>query len=256
MAAELLAGVEVLLAAARSGSATRAASTLGTTEQAEAAASRMKGEVEGLEKEPVGTVRLALLPGLSSIVVAPALVQLRARYSRLTLELAPASAIVDLVRREADLALRTVRPEIGDLVIQRVAAFRLAVMCSPALLARGRRVRLRHLPWVTWTDELSMTPEAEWLRENVPDAPIALRSPELQTLICAAQAGLGAVVVAEPLGIAAGGLLRVPTRARMPEGALWLVAHRALRPVPRVAAVWEWLASLIAGVAAAADQAR
>jgi hypothetical protein len=29
----------------------------------------------------------------------------------------------------------------------------------------------------------------------------------------------------------------------MPEGTLWLVAHRALRPVPRVDAVWNWLLS-------------
>ena len=29
--------------------------------------------------------------------------------------------------------------------------------------------------------------------------------------------------------------------AALPEGTLWLVGHRALREVPRIAAVWGWL---------------
>lgn len=280
-----LEGLDVLLAAARTGSATRAASALGTTaatvlrrlsgleaalgaplfdrtpggllaapalelvlpwaEQAEEACARMRSQVAGLEREPVGNVRLALVPGVSSFVVAPALPALRRRHPRLTLELLSSTAVVDLVRREADLALRIIRPAAGDLVVQRLATFRLAVMCAPELLAGGRRPRLASLPWLTWTDDLDDTPEASWLRAHVPGAEVALRSSELQTLVRAAQAGCGALLVAESLGRAAGGLVTVPVPGvTMPEGALWLAAHRALRPVPRVAAVWEWLVEL------------
>jgi DNA-binding transcriptional LysR family regulator len=56
------------------------------------------------------------------------------------------------------------------------------------------------------------------------------------------QSGIGVLLVGEALGRVAG-LVPLPLRQEMPEGTLWLVAHRALRPVPRVDAVWNWLLS-------------
>jgi DNA-binding transcriptional LysR family regulator len=95
---------------------------------------------------------------------------------------------------------------------------------------------------MVFRDALSATPESSWLREHIPDARVVLRASDLQVLLGAAQSGIGAVVVAEPLGRFAG-LVPLPPRHAMPEGVLWLVAHRALRPVPRVDAVWNWLVS-------------
>jgi DNA-binding transcriptional LysR family regulator len=156
------------------------------------------------------------------------------------LEFEPASAIVDLTRREADLAVRTVRPTTGDLVAQRLATFSLRAMASPAVANRKPRRRLGDWPWVAFREDLSATPESTWLREHVPDARVVLRATDQQVLLGAAQSGIGAIVVAEPLGRFAG-LVPLATRHAMPEGMLWLVAHRALRPVPRVDAAWNWL---------------
>lgn len=286
---ELAAGVDVVIAASRSGSATRAAQELGTTaatvlrrlaaleaalgarlfdrspggllptpalelvlpwaEQAASALGHMKDVLAGLERDPVGNVRLALLPGLASYLFTRKLGAFLARYPGLSVEFAPASAIVDLSRREADLAIRTLRPETGDLVAQRLTTFRLAVMVAPSLARRGSKLRLGGLPWLTFSDALAATPEATWLRNSVPSERVVLRSSDLQVLLGAAQAGAGALVIAEPVGRVAG-LVEAPVRTAMPEGALWLVAHRALRPVPRIAVVWEWLLA-----AFAADQA-
>jgi DNA-binding transcriptional LysR family regulator len=292
---EVAAGIGTLLEVARTGSATRAAHELKTTaatvlrrlgaleralgarlfdrspsgllptpalervlpwaEQAASALGRMKDELAGLEREPVGSVRLALLPGLASFLVTRGLDSFLKQHPGLTLELAPASAVVDLTRREADLALRTIRPETGDLVAQRLVAFPLAVMVAPSFARRHPKARLRDLPWLTFSDALSSTPESTWLRENVPDAHVVLRAPELQSLLSAAQAGVGALVIAEPLGHVAG-LVKVRVRAAMPEGALWIVAHRALRPVPRVAAVWDWLVRALGSADGRQDRAR
>ncbi len=79
----------------------------------------------------------------------------------------------------------------------------------------------------------------------------ATTSRDLETLLRAAQAGAGALVVGEPMAAIVGGLVRVPVPTpKMPEGPLWLVAHRALRPVPRIAAVWRWLEEEFAPLAA------
>jgi len=98
------------------------------------------------------------------------------------------------------------------------------------------------LPWVAFGERLAATPESIWLREHMPNARVVLRATDLQVLLCAAQSGIGALIVAEPIGRLAG-LVSIPTRQELPEGTLWLVAHRALRPIPRVDAVWNWLVS-------------
>jgi DNA-binding transcriptional LysR family regulator len=214
-------------------------------EQITAAADGLLREVAGLETTPVGVVRLAVLPAVSSRFIAPALPGLLQRHPGVSVELVAASAVVDLVRREADVALRALRPEAGDLVVQRLVSVRLAVVAAPTLLDEVRPRTLADLPWLSFDPSLDHVPESQWLRAVVPEARIVARSTDLETLIAAARAGVGALVVAEPLAVVSGGLVPVPVApVTMPEAPLWLVAHRALRPVPRVAAVWDWLVSI------------
>lgn len=276
-----LAHVDLVLAIARAGSATRAAATLGTTaatvlrrleafeaaigarlfdrlpvglrptpalalvkpwaEQAETAAVGMLRELSGLERRPEGTVRIAVVPATAALFLVPALPRLRAAYPDITVELAPSTALVDLSMREADLALRTVRPDKGELVVQQLASVKLRVMRSPSLPVK-RGAKLHELPWLAYDRSLDHIPESRWLAANVPDARVVMRSTELGTLVAAAKAGVGVVLMAEAVAERAGGLVPVPIpMPASPEGALWLVAHAALRPVARVAAVWDWL---------------
>ena len=206
-------------------------------EQIVSATQDMRRQVQGLEREPTGVVRLAVPPAMAPLFIVPALAQLRAQLPGITLELAAANAVVDLTRREADLALRLVRPERGELVIQRLATFELGLVCSPGLEARVRQGPLGALPWLDWDQGSGHMPEARWLREHVPQAQVVLRASELLTLLRAAQLGLGVVLAAPTLAQAMGGLVCVPAQ-EMPTGQLWLVAHRALRAAPRVDAVW------------------
>jgi DNA-binding transcriptional LysR family regulator len=206
----------------------------------------MVREILKTEERPAGVVRLAVPPAIAGLFVVPAVPRLREMFPEIILELAPATAVVDLVMREADLAIRTVRPDKGDLVVHRLAAVKSVVVCSPELAKRP--LPLTELPWVAWDRSLSHIPEMVWLREHVADAAIVFRSTELSTLLRAAQEGIGALVVAEPVAARAGGLVRlVSHRAPMPESAVWLVSHRALRPVPRVAAVWQWVVDAFVG---------
>jgi DNA-binding transcriptional LysR family regulator len=282
MPPEILAGLDALLGVARRGSATRAARDLRTTparvlrrlgaleaslgatlfdrtpgglvptpalelvlpwaEQAAGAIGQMRSELAGLERAPVGAVHLALFPGLAGFLVTRGLGAFLEAHPGLSLDFEPASAIVDLTRREADLAIRTVRPTAGDLVVQRLASYSLCPMAAPDLAHRRPKRRLADLPWLDFSAALSGTPESTWLRGHLPGARVVLRATDMQVLLSAAQAGIGVLLVAEQLGRVAG-LVPITTRAQMPEGTLWLVAHQALRPVPRVDAVWSWLLS-------------
>lgn len=85
----------------------------------------------------------------------------------------------------------------------------------------------------------------------MPNLAPVFKTSHFASQLSAARAGLGAVVTAQPFTSA--GLVEVGhTRAldaawaELPSGLLWLVGHRALRHVPRVAAVWSFVAETIA----------
>lgn len=211
-------------------------------EQIESAANSLLRELRGLETEPVGTVRVSLLHGMSSLFVAPALPRLLARYPELTVELIPGAAVLDLVRREADLAIRTFRPASGDLIVKRIFSGPHVVVASQQLLSRTQPERLADLPWIDWDHTAARTPDTVWLEQHVPEARVVLRSTDPTTMLRAAQAGVGALMVAEPMARATGGLVSVALDVPpMPDAALYLVSHRAVRHIPRVAAVWDFL---------------
>ncbi|MEM9069421.1 MAG: LysR family transcriptional regulator [Myxococcota bacterium] len=206
-------------------------------EQAVADGSRA---LEGFESAPEGVVRIAAPPGLADYLLAPSLARLCDRYPGLKVELVADIGYADLARHEADLALRTRRPQAGDLVTQRLGEASYVVAA-----ATDRPIRkLKDVRWITYCSDLDHLPETAWILDQVPSDRIVLRSNSFSAQLNAARAGLGAVLIARPY-LASAGLHPVPVLQRrvrrLPVGALWLAGHRALRDVPRIAATWDFL---------------
>lgn len=113
------------------------------------------------------------------------------------------------------------------------------------MTAREQDVR-----WIVWGQDLAHLPDAMWLRKHAPGITPVLRTSHFSSQLAAARAGLGAVITAQPF--ARGDLAHVAHAraldaawAELPSGTLWLVGHRALRNVPRVAAVWSFVRETI-----------
>ncbi|ACY16914.1 LysR family transcriptional regulator [Haliangium ochraceum] len=213
-------------------------------EQAHAEAMRL---VAGHESEPEGVVRITAPPGIANWLVAPLLVPLRARYPGLRIELVAEVSYADLTRRDADVALRISRPRSGDLVAVRLVEQDAFPVVAPSVAAeRGRLRDPGDMEWVTWGADLAHMPDAQWLERHVPPTQVVLRTSSMDAQIHAARAGLGAMFLS-PAFLPATGLVALPLAKRLvaaaplpTAGALWMVSHRALRAVPRVAAVWSF----------------
>lgn len=231
-------------------------------EAMEHAANELAGRSGSFERAVEGEVRISVPPGVADFYVAPALLALTERYPRLRIELDARVGYVDLARREADLALRGVRPERGDLVAVRVAHARSVPFVSAALAERLGRVReLAAIPWINYGRELSHIPDARWVEQVAAPGRVLLRTSSFAAQVAAAETGLGALLAAEPL-IQMRPTLTPLSFARsvklppLPEGSLWLVAHRASRSVPRIAAVWEHLVATFAAPPTQAQKPR
>ncbi len=217
-------------------------------ERTEVAALEAARAIEAVERKAEGLVRLTCAPGVAEQFVAPLLWSLVKRHPGLRIQLDARTGVADLMRNEADLAIRTVRPQGGDLVMQRLVEARSVVVASTARAKAAGVVKSpESVPWIAWPREFSMIPAARWLSKAAPKAEPVLISNSMGAHLTAAASGLGFAVVAEQFLGVQPGLASVKLHASvvsahpLPVEELWLVGHRALREVPRVAATWDFL---------------
>lgn len=193
-----------------------------------------------------GVVRLTTAVHLAAHLLVPALPGLRDRHPGLLLEVAADQRTFDLIRREADVALRLGRPREPGLVTRKLSdvAYRFyAARTSP----QGRRgaVELATDPFVGFEESLARTPQERWLARVAPEHRVVFRCNSTASLQAAARVGVGVAVLPCFVGE------RDPELVRLdgPEPAsheLWLLVHGDLRRAPRVRAVIEWVDELVA----------
>ena len=229
--------------------ATKAAEDLlPVAEEMEAVMLRFAHAADGLEREVSGLVRIACPPDVANVLIAPLLGELFTLHPALRVEIAPGEAVIDLTRREADLALRTVRPAQGDLVVTRLTSVRWLLVATPALARKLGPLRSwSDAPWIGWGPRLSRIGPAQWLEEHAKSVDPLLRSDSLMVQIAAVNAGVGVTLMPEPsarhyglVPVALAPALRADA-ASWPTDELFLVTLRALREVPRVRALWNLL---------------
>src|SRR6267142_2807513 len=202
----------------------------------------------GAERTVSGVVRIACPPDVAEVVVAPLLPGLISKHRGLRIEIAPGETVLDLTRHEADIALRTVRPVRGDLVVTRLSTVRWVPVAAPTLSrALGTLDSWADAPWVGWGERLSSIAPARWLAAHAREVEPVVRSDSLMLQLALVRKGAGVALVPEP-SAEHYGLVPVKTSAALrrragawPTDELFLVTHRALRQVPRVRVVWDLL---------------
>ena len=221
---------------------------LPAAEEMAAAHARFSQDASGFEREAEGIVRLSVPPGIAEYFVASALLALRAKYPRIRLDIDASIRFVDLTRREADLAVRTQRPQTGDLVSVKLGERRWIPMLAAKYAKKvGPVKRWEDVPWVGWGDDMQSFAPARWLAKHVPHSAVALRTSQFTVQMAAVEAGTGAALLpalyARMRGLVPLRHARKLTAStdELPINETWLVGHAALRAVPRVAAVWSFL---------------
>jgi DNA-binding transcriptional LysR family regulator len=148
---------------------------------------------------------------------------------------------VDLPRREADVALRTLHGREGSLVYQSLGAVPYGLFAGPAYAARrGLPRTLRELPrhaCVGLSAPLERVSWMRWLRANGVTR-FTLRATGFALLLAAVRGGIGIAPLPERM---ADGLVRVLPRVRPDPLPVWIASHVDARRLPAVRAFVDYL---------------
>lgn len=201
----------------------------------------MTRELSGQDTRPQGTVRLtttdALLP-----LVGRCLSHLHVTNPEISLELCIVNMMVNLSRRDADIALRATGSPPPDLFGRKVGRFVYGVYAAKDL--KTARADLSALPWVAPDDTVSHTPSAVWMAKHVPGAVVAGRGNTLPSILEMVRAGIGVGLLPCLLAGQLPELRQIGSPAPMALD-LWLLTHNDLRNVARVRATMSALADAI-----------
>jgi DNA-binding transcriptional LysR family regulator len=200
--------------------------------------------VEERSVAPAGDITLTTTPDLGRVVLAPLLVGFRARHPQIHLRILLDSALVDLAREPADLALRVGRPGGTSVVARRVTELRSGFFAAPSYLARrGVPTRIEHLEQL---DGLWPTPprgQKSFAFGGRVTRP-AVECGDFELLLQLALAGGGVALLPEFLAkrhVANGALVRVLEAVALGGGPLFLVSQAPRKLSARVALLREFL---------------
>lgn len=205
-------------------------------------------EIEGADQSVAGTVRVTASDGFTHFVLIPALAALRQEHPGLAIELRADSKLLDLSRREADVAVRLVKPKEPALVARRIGSMAFGLYGSSSYLERrGIPTNLRALTahdWVGFDSAWDSLPQQRWLLQTVPNPRFALRATSTTAQSLACGAGLGLALL--PCFVEEGEprLVRVLPQLAVPSREIWVACHGDLKKNRRVSLVRGWIESL------------
>lgn len=217
-------------------------------EEVEEAVLSVEREVIGRDLRATGKVRVATADDIATFVIAPRLPEFRRQYPGIILEIAASWDIANLTRREADIALRTVRPKHGDFVIRRAGVWDCALYASKIYAGAHDLTRvvedLSNVEVISWTDESAFR-GGSWFEDHARNSPVVFAANSRHIQYAACKAGLGVAVLPCVAADHDSDLIRLLPPERVRSVDLWIVVHRDLVRTARVRAVMDFLGEIM-----------
>jgi DNA-binding transcriptional LysR family regulator len=220
-------------------------------ERMAAAAGRMEEEALAIDRDIAGRdhrlsgrLRVTSSETLAYRKLTGHLATFRQTHPGIVVELVIDNRVLNLSRREADIALRPMRPKEGDLWGRKLADVAWTVYGAASCLAQGGAISspndLGRHALVGWEETAGGIMAADWLNRMAPDDAFVYRTNSLVNQFTAAKAGIGLALLPCYLGDEDEGLVRALSDP-VPDlvGELWLVTHADLKRTARVRAFFD-----------------
>lgn len=216
----------------------------------ESGAHQLAQRISGAQAQTTGTVRITASVPVAVHLLPGVLAAMRQALPGIQVELVSSNQVSNLLRREADIAVRMVRPSQGSLVARKIGDVALGAWAHRDYLARCAPVRspqdLLALDLIgSDTDTSILRGFAAMGHAIRPDA-FALRSDDFVVQVRSAQAGYGVGFLADYTVRDDPGMVKLlPQQLRIPPLPMWLAVHREIRTNARIRAVYDFLAQAL-----------
>jgi DNA-binding transcriptional LysR family regulator len=205
--------------------------------------------VSGLDERPTGTVRIAASQLAACYLLPPILADLRRREPGIAIEVVASNALTNLLRREADIAVRMARPVQSSLIARRIGTVQSGIYANEDYLRR--RPAPSTVAELLKHDLIGLDREDDVIREFRAAGLAAtrdnfvLRSDDHIVLAVALNAGLGVGFGPTYLQAAYPGLRRILPEVALPALPVWLAVHREIQSTRRIRTAYDFLAAAI-----------
>lgn len=161
-----------------------------------------------MQSQVSGKVRLATAENLANGLILPSLSAFRAQYPELLIEVITDISTVNVHRRDADIAVRMVKPERGNVTVRRLGTLGYGLYGSAIYVEhreqRDNQANFENDAFIAWNEVHADLPAAQWVERMLRGRRPALTTTSLSTQIAAAAGGLGLAVIPHFLGVNAG----------------------------------------------------
>lgn len=192
-----------------------------------------------------GELKITIPPLLGGGHFAEDLKEFKHQHPAIDIQIVGATEVLNLHRREADVAIRvTQSPEEslwGRMMVQQRAGW----FASPDLIAkyqdvfdgRDTETPVPYIAFTAWAHS-----DAPSLLSDLPPTRIAMRTDDMVTGLAMAREGIGIVRASHVVGATDHGLVRVPDTRLTDHVPIWVLTHPDLRHVPRVTEFMRFIA--------------
>ncbi|MBS7457166.1 LysR family transcriptional regulator [Coralloluteibacterium stylophorae] len=218
---------------------------LALAESMENSALAMERRLAGNHDRLEGILRISSADWFAGYVLAPVLAELGRRHPAVVPELIASYRLLDLSRRDADVAFRIVPFSEPDIVQRRLMRIGYGVY-GTADTARIAQDDPDAVGLILMNTAQSHFPDVAWLLDAFPTSRRVFTSTSRSVQARMCLQGVGLAVLPRPLGDAMPGLQRIATPEPPPARDVWVGYHHDLRHMDRLRAMLEIADALLA----------
>lgn len=215
----------------------------------EAGAIDLARQAAGTQQSDVGTIRVSASQPVACYLLPSILRSMQDALPHVQIDVVSSNGVSNLLRREADIAVRMLRPDQASLIARRVGTITLGAYASRDYLRRhgtpkkpDELLQHRLVGYDQQDDILRGFTNAGMVISR--DA-FAVRSDDLIVQWEAIRAGLGIGFAPDYVATTESGVVPVLPALKIPPLPVWLVVHREIRTNRHIRAVFDFLAEAI-----------
>jgi len=213
------------------------------------AATRLSLSASGQSQAVEGHVSITATDMMATYLLPSILAQLQHKAPGINVELIPSNEVRDLIKREADIAIRHARPEQADLICTLVGNSAAHLYASSSYIDRVGKINtvadLSSLDFIGLSPIERFLPSVEAYGLNLKEVQFKFTTPSGTTLIELVKNGLGISFLPRHVAERFPELIPVlKDRVSIPIP-FWLVTHRELRTSQRIRVVFDLLKSTL-----------